>query len=67
MVDELFIAIEWCQMSLEINFLHLHLDFVPHHFGVSSNEQGKRFHPHISIIEKGHPNGLVQSYSLIFR
>ena len=39
-------------MSLNIHFLHSHLDFFPENCGVVSDEHGERFHQQISNMEK---------------
>jgi len=40
------------RMSLKMHFLHSHLDFCPPNLGEVSDEQGERFHRHISVIEE---------------
>ncbi len=37
--------------SLQIHFLHSHLDFFPKNLGAVSDEQGERFHQDIRAIE----------------
>ncbi|KZC11460.1 hypothetical protein WN55_02634, partial [Dufourea novaeangliae] len=39
-------------VSLKINFLHSHLDFLPPNLGVVSNEHGERFHQQMKSIER---------------
>lgn len=39
-------------MSLEIHFLHDHLEFFPENLGAYSDEHGERFHQDIALIEK---------------
>jgi hypothetical protein len=39
-------------MSLNIHFLHSHLNFFPQNFGAVSDEQEKRFHQDILMMEK---------------
>ena len=39
------------RMSLKMHFLHSHLDFFPSNLSEVSNEQGKRFHQDICVIE----------------
>jgi len=41
-----------CNMSLNINFLHSHLDFFPENCGTVSDEHGEHFHQDISSMEK---------------
>jgi len=41
-----------CNMSLQILFLHLHLDFSPENCGAVSDEHRGRFHQDISSMEK---------------
>ena len=41
-----------CNMSLEIHFLHSHLDFSPKNCGAVSDEHGERFDQDISSMEK---------------
>ena len=41
-----------CNMSLNIHFLHSHLDFFPENCGAVSDEHGERFHQQISNMEK---------------
>jgi len=41
-----------CNMSLNIHFLHSHLDFFPENCGVVSDEHGEHFHQDISSMEK---------------
>ena len=33
-----------CNMSVEVHFLHSHLDYFPENLGVFSKEEGERFH-----------------------
>ena len=40
-----------CNMSLEIHFLHSHLDFFPYNCGMVSDEHGERFHQDIATME----------------
>ena len=39
-------------MSMELNFLHTHLEFFPENTGTFSNEHGERFHQNSSQMEK---------------
>jgi hypothetical protein len=39
-------------MSLNIHFLHSHLDFFPQNLGAVSYEHGERFHQDIAVMEK---------------
>lgn len=39
-------------MSLNLHFLHSHLDFFPANLGDVSDEHGECFHQDISVIEK---------------
>ncbi|UYV83653.1 hypothetical protein LAZ67_23001902 [Cordylochernes scorpioides] len=41
-----------CNMSLNIHFLHSHLDSFPDNLGAVSDEHGERFHQDISSVEK---------------
>ena len=41
-----------CNMSLNIHFLHSHLDFFPANLGAVIDEHGERFHQDISTMEK---------------
>ena len=41
-----------CNMSLKIQFLHSHLDFLPENCGAVSEEHGERFHQDVSSMEK---------------
>jgi len=41
-----------CNMSLNIHFLHSHLDFFPENCGAVSDEHGECFHQDISSMEK---------------
>ena len=41
-----------CNMSLNIHFLHSHLDFFPDICGAVSDEHGERYHQDISSMEK---------------
>jgi len=41
-----------CNMSLNMHFLHSHLDFFPENCSAVSDEHGERFHQHISSMEK---------------
>ena len=52
-VDSMLKAYEQlgARMSLKMHFLHSHLDFFPSNLGEVSDEQGKRFHQDISVIE----------------
>jgi hypothetical protein len=53
-VDELLSCYEklGCKMSLQIHFLHAHLDFFPENCGAVSDEHGERFHQGIAAVEK---------------
>ena len=39
------------RMSLQLHFLHLHLEFFPENFGAMSNERGKRFYLDTAVVE----------------
>jgi hypothetical protein len=41
-----------CNVSLNIHFLHSHLDFFTENCGAVSDEHGERFHQDISLMEK---------------
>jgi hypothetical protein len=41
-----------CNLSLKIDFLHSHLDFLPQNLGAISDEHGERFHQDIAVMEK---------------
>jgi hypothetical protein len=41
-----------CNMSLEIQFLHSHLDFFPPNLSAVSDEHGGRFHLDISTTDR---------------
>ena len=41
-----------CNMSLKVQFLHSHLDFLPENLGDVSDEHGERFHQDIVTMEK---------------
>ena len=41
-----------CNMSVEVHFLHNHLEYFPKNLGALRKEQGKRFHQDIKIMEK---------------
>ena len=43
-----------CNISLEIHFLHSHLDFFPNvnNYGNVSDEHEERFHQDIAVMEK---------------
>ena len=41
-----------CNTSLNIHFLHSHLDFFPANLGAASDEHGERFRQDISTMEK---------------
>jgi hypothetical protein len=43
-----------CLMSLKIQFLNSHLDFVPENLGAVSEEQGGRFHQDLKEMERRH-------------
>ena len=47
-----------CNISLKIHFLHSQLDFFQKFLGTISNEQGKRFHKDIRLMEKSHSEKL---------
>jgi len=40
-----------CNMSLKMHFTFSHLDLFPLNYGAVSDEQGKRFHQDISVME----------------
>ena len=40
-----------CGMSLQLHFLHVHLDFFPPNLGTVSDKHGERFHQGIALIE----------------
>ena len=53
-----------CRMSLEIHFLHSHLNFFPDNLGDVSDEHGERCHQDISDIEtryQGKPSDSMMS------
>ena len=39
-------------MSVEVHFLHSHLEYFPENLGAPSEEQDERFHQDIKIMEK---------------
>ena len=39
------------RMSLQLHFLHLHLEFFQENLGAMSNEHGKRFHQDTAVVE----------------
>ena len=39
-------------MSLEIHFLHSHVDYFPENLGAYSEEQGEKFHQDIMTMER---------------
>jgi hypothetical protein len=41
-----------CNMSLELYFLHSHLDYLPKNLGSVSEEQEERFHKDVKEIER---------------
>ena len=41
-----------CNMSVKVHFLHSHLEYFPENLGALNEEQGKRFHQDIKIMEK---------------
>ena len=43
-----------CSMSVKVHFIHSHLDYFPENLGAFSEEQGKRFHQDIKVMEKIH-------------
>jgi len=43
-----------CSMSLKVHFLDSHLDFFPENLSTVSDEDGKRFHQEISIMDKSY-------------
>ena len=40
-----------CRMNIKAHFLHFHLDVFPSNLGAVGEEQGKRFHKDIKILE----------------
>ena len=43
-----------CRMSLNIHFLHSHLNFFPPNLGAMSDEHGERFHQEITKMESNY-------------
>ena len=41
-----------CNMSVKVHFLHSHLEYFSENLGALIEEQGKRFHQGIKIVEK---------------
>ena len=41
-----------CNMSVKVHFLHSHLSYFPENLGPFREEQGKRFHQDIKVMEK---------------
>ncbi|UYV79876.1 hypothetical protein LAZ67_18000954 [Cordylochernes scorpioides] len=54
-----------CNMSLNIHFLHSHLDFFPDNLGAVSDEHGERFHQDISSMEKRYQGGAPMGDGMI--
>ena len=52
-VDELLLSLRGlrCRMSIELHYLHSHLDKFPDNLGNVSEAQGKRFHQDIKVME----------------
>ncbi|RLU15717.1 hypothetical protein DMN91_011472 [Ooceraea biroi] len=54
------------RMSLNIHFLHSHLDFFPENLGDTSDEQGERLHQDLQRIEKNYQGfwdeGMMSDY-----
>ena len=52
-VDELLLSLRGlrCRMSIELHYLHSHLDKFPDNLGDVSEEQGERFHQDIKVME----------------
>jgi hypothetical protein len=46
-----------CNMSLQLHFLHSHLDYFAQNLGSVSEEHGERFHQDIREIEKRYEGG----------
>jgi len=49
-----------CNMSLKMHFTFSHLDFFPLNCGAVSDEQGERFHQHISVMEHRYKGMLLK-------
>ena len=41
-----------CRMSLQMHFVHSHLEFFLENFGAVNDEQGEKFHPDIQAMEE---------------
>ena len=53
MVNEMLNSFEslGCNMSIEVHYLHSHLECFPENLGDFSEEQGERFHQDIKTLE----------------
>ena len=54
-VDELLLSLRGlgCKMSIQLHYLHSHLDKFPDNLEDVSEEQGERFHQDIKVMETG--------------